>query len=67
MKGCYRHGYIAIIDGGEVVYETLGEERLEYSKNQRGMNIVIYDKEQQKVVDSTTFDTWARDGHYVVK
>lgn len=98
LRGCYRQGYIAIIDAGQVIYETLGEERLEYSNdvsgvhcdvvsagynagkqssiildgveysnNRRGMNIVIYDKEQQKVVNTTTFDIWARDGHYVVK
>lgn len=98
LTGCYRQGYIAIIDAGEIIYEAVGEERLEYSgdvsgvhcdvvsagfiagkessiildgvensNDQRGMNIVIYDKEQQMVVNSTTFDTWARDGHYVMK
>ncbi|WP_058485665.1 O-antigen ligase family protein [Defluviitalea phaphyphila] len=30
----------------------------EYSQNQRGMNIVVYDLEKNKVVDSTYFDTY---------
>lgn len=29
----------------------------EYSKNERGMNIVIYSKKDKKVIDSRTFDT----------
>ena len=33
----------------------------DYSCNQRGINIVIYDHESGLVVDSCTFDTWATD------
>lgn len=30
----------------------------EYSKNQRGLNVVVYDKTKDKVICSTVFDTW---------
>ena len=33
----------------------------DYSCNQRGINIVIYDHESGLVIDSCTFDTWATD------
>lgn len=36
----------------------------EYSQNLRGINIVVYDKEIQKVIDSICFDTWQLDGTY---
>lgn len=98
LLDCYRKGYIAILDGNNIIFEDLSDERLEYdfnmdgksveivsagfsvgneskiiidgidySNNSRGMNIVIYDKIQQKVVDSICFDTWKRDGRYVIK
>lgn len=98
LLDCHRKGYIAILDGNNIIFEDLSDERLEYdfnmdgksceivsagfsvgneskiiidgtdySKNCRGMNIVIYDKIQQEVVDSINFDTWKRDGHYVIK
>ena len=31
----------------------------EYSKNERGMNVVVYNREKREVVDSRTFDTYA--------
>lgn len=33
----------------------------EYAINSRGINIVVYDKERQEVVDSALFDTYASD------
>lgn len=30
----------------------------EYSKNKRGLNVVVYDKTTDKVICSTVFDTW---------
>ena len=33
----------------------------EYSKNQRGMNIVVFDNVSMQVTDSVTFDTWVQE------
>lgn len=33
----------------------------EYAKNERGLNIVVYDNRTEKIVDSTCFDTYASD------
>lgn len=30
----------------------------EYSKNKRGLNIVVYDKTKDEVISSRIFDTW---------
>ena len=92
----YRSSYIAVVDGGELLYEckedavvesgqplvyrgvlengveyklesggkTLGNissckiDGEEHSKNKRGINIVVFDKESGKVVDSVRFDTF---------
>lgn len=88
------HPYIAVMDGGEVIYEKIGEtsEKLQYShdfseyrleivsaglkggnisqikinnknfsKNMRGVNIVVIDKFSNNVVDSVNFDTHSPD------
>ena len=39
----------------------------DYSRNMRGINIVIYDKECKKVIDAINFDTWQLDGAYMIK
>lgn len=36
----------------------------EYSQNMRGINIVVYDKGKQEVIDSVCFDTWQLEGTY---
>lgn len=89
LYGAWRNSYLAILDGGTVVYESLGNELIqhsgtiedvqfyvessgantgntasiqvegnEYALNQRGMNIVVYDKTTQTVVDSVCFDLY---------
>lgn len=89
MRGKYRWSYLAILDGGQVVTEQMGDAPLsavealegkkievisqgfqhgslssikidgqELSRNARGFNIVVYDKLQDKVVDSVAFDTF---------
>ncbi len=40
---------------------------VDYSLNSRGINIVVYDKEAQAVVDQVTFDTWLQDGAWMLK
>ena len=93
LSGKYRNSYVALIDSGNVIYENLSDERIEYSeqyagmdidivsagfpsgnmsqimingidysKNTRGINIVVYDKQSGTVKDSVTFDTWLMDG-----
>lgn len=82
--------YIAIIDGGNVVYEAVGEDKTttlkyatdlfditsagfsgenvasikingkEYATNNRGLDIVVYNKQYKQVFDSRTFDTSAK-------
>lgn len=44
-------------DNGDQSSIILGET--EYSRNERGLNIVVYDNTQKKVVDSVAFDTGA--------
>ncbi len=34
----------------------------EYSKNLRGMNVVVYDKKKNEVICSSVFDTWTIEG-----
>lgn len=34
----------------------------EYSKNLRGMNVVVYDKKKNEVICSSVFDTWTKEG-----
>lgn len=84
-----RTGYLAVIDGGRVIFEHLEDAQLawsgklngieaklaseslnlgdfasiklnsvEYAKNRRGINIVVYDNLLEDVVDSVTFDLW---------
>ena len=45
--------------GNESSIEINGQE---YSKNLRGMNVVVYDKKKNEVISSTVFDTWSIDG-----
>ena len=39
-------------------YSSCMIDGTEYSVNQRGLNIVVYDKRLKCVVDSVCFDTW---------
>jgi hypothetical protein len=94
LRGKIQHSYIAVIDGGQVVCETLAADREsalsqsgtlkdgtpfeilsagyhvgntcsivlndgEYAVRRRGLNFVIYDNEDKKVIDSVAFDTWS--------
>ena len=98
LQNKFRYAYVAIIDGGEVVYERLGDTNTdivsvstsirdvlieitsvgqeatlrgdltrtsirvddwEYALVNRGINIVVYDKQLEMVVDSVSFDTFA--------
>lgn len=45
-------GYLAGVNSSIVIDGT------EYSKNQRGLNIVVYDNMQMKIIDQVCFDTW---------
>lgn len=38
-------------------YSSIKIDNIEYSQNSRGLNIVVYDKSENKVVDSVCFDT----------
>jgi hypothetical protein len=89
LRGQYRKSYIAIIDSGNVVYEDLQNDKIEYkemfgavsvqvtsagfevgdsssiringrelSRNMRGLNIVIFDKQEKTVIDRVGFDTY---------
>lgn len=51
------HLFIRSEYGGEGICEIIidGED---YSLNSRGINIVVYDFETKKVVDSSTYDAW---------
>lgn len=40
-------------------YSSIVIDGVEYSKNSRGLNIVVYDKMKRNVVDSICFDTYA--------
>lgn len=40
---------------------------VDYSFNSRGINIVVYDKENETVVDQVVFDTWSQDGAWRVE
>jgi hypothetical protein len=90
LKNRYRDSFIAVIDGGKLIYEKCSDKKIiysneygsdisyklesagyddgnnaqivinnvDYSKNGRGMNFVVYDKEERKVIDSVAFDTY---------
>lgn len=96
LTGKYRNSYAAVIDGGNVVFEKLSDEKIiyeenrgglgirltsagfktgnrseividgtDYSRNTRGINIVIYDKNSREVCERITFDTWLMDGLFM--
>lgn len=55
------HEYI-IISGGNNTTGNISSVQIdgeEYSKNRRGINIVVYDLQKEQVTDSVTFDTFA--------
>ncbi len=87
LLGMSHYSYLAVLDGGNVLYETLDNDLIQYdgiidgvtlhaesagfytgnfssvqingvecSTNQRGMNIVVYDKTLGTMVDSVCFD-----------
>ncbi|MDR1216834.1 MAG: hypothetical protein LBK25_09145 [Treponema sp.] len=96
LRGKIQQSYIAIIEGGQVIHETLAPDKTtalenagvlkdgttnyslhsaslpsgnkasiiiddsEYAVNWRGLNIVVYDNDAGRVVDSVAFDTWSR-------
>lgn len=94
LEGQHGHAYLAVINGGNVIFEQLraddspivydaafgkhtihAESRVyhngnlavininnkDYAVNSRGLNIVIYDKKQRKLIDSVCFDTHLSD------
>ncbi len=57
-----------LLDGASYIIESCGQKTgeaktsiqingVEYAMNMRGMNIVVYDEEKHKVVDTVCFDT----------
>lgn len=88
LKDHFRYAYLAVIDDGNVIYENIGDGRLqfegemeevqiiltsegkktgqasiqldgiEYALNDRGINIVLYDKVSKRVIDSICIDTY---------
>lgn len=53
---------VNIISAGKITNDSQASVTIdgkEYAVNRRGMNIVVYDKETQKVVDSVCFDTYS--------
>ena len=94
LMGQHGHSYLAVINGGKVIFERLGtdetpivydakvgkntihaESRVyhngnlaviningkDYAINSRGLNIVLFDKANQEVLDSVCFDTHISD------
>jgi|GEM_PF-342525 len=94
LEGKHGHSYIAVLNGGKVIFEQLGEDSnpvvydakfgkftvhsesriytngnlsviningKDYSVNSRGLNIVVYKKSDQTLVDSVCFDTHVSD------
>jgi hypothetical protein len=95
LRDKIQQSYITIIEGEQVIYETLAPDKttalknagvlkngtayslhsaslpsgnkasiiideFEYAVNWRGLNIVVYDNDTGRVVDSVAFDTWSR-------
>lgn len=93
FKNKYNYSYVAVVDGGQKVYEELSPQMIEaevkvgnidstiysdgsmsgfasiqingkeYAKSKQGLNIVVYDKVLERVVDSVYFtaDYYTRD------
>ena len=92
LQNCFRHSYIGIVEGGNVVYEAVSEGALSYeftsgkdkisvssagydsgnfasininktnySSNMRGLNFVIYDRQEGAAIDSFYIDTYSND------
>jgi hypothetical protein len=94
LRGKVQQSYIAVIEGGRVVYEALAPDKttalnnagvledgaeyslysaslpsgnkasiiidgFEYAVDWRGLNIVVYDSGEKRIVDSVAFDTWS--------
>ena len=65
----YPEGYLHYKTEDDIVVKSGGNKRgnlsstmingVEYSKGQRGINIVVYDYKEDTVLDSTSFDTYA--------
>ena len=47
------------LEGGN--YSSIVIDGKEYSKNERGLNIVVFDNKTQEVVESVSFDTFSQD------
>ena len=42
-------------------------KEVEYALNQRGLNIVVFDKDANMVIDSCVFDFWSKDEHKAIR
>lgn len=54
-------GHVSVIESGGLFHgnsSSISIDGVEYSKNQRGINVVVYSNELKKVVHSTVFDTY---------
>ena len=51
--------HYSIVSAGYLVgnRSSIGIDGTEYSKNVRGMNIVVYDLKEKRVMESISFDT----------
>lgn len=59
-SGTFADGTDYVIKSGGLLRGNTGSimlNKAEYSKNQRGINIVVYDNDSHRVVDVATFDT----------
>ncbi len=45
---------------GDISSCLIGSDEMEYSRNMRGINIVVYDNSAETIVDDTYFDTWIK-------